>query len=128
MAAAVAKPGQTLRRSRPSLNTKQTTRSAITDGTDAPRKRLQEPYVRDTSYILRKHRGRPVSLIVHLHPTHFRFDQQDGSFSYDSPMKSFLQHIRRQTVPHEILEELLENNVPFYDGALLLPFQPHSPP
>lgn len=124
MAAAVAKPGQTLRRPRPSLNTKTTTstRAAIADDgneTRLPPQRLAEPYVRDANYILRKFSGRPPSLIIHLHPTHFRFDQQDGSFSYDSPMKAFLVHLRRQTVPHEFLEELLDNQVPFYDGAQL---------
>lgn len=95
------------------------TRAATTDGdgSDAAPKRLSEPHVRDTAYILRKFRGRPPSLVLHLHPTHFRFDQQDGSFSYDSPMKPFLHHLRRQTVPHDFLRELFDNNVPFYDGA-----------
>ena len=136
MAAAVAKPGQALRRARPSLNTKHSTRSAavptaMTDsanggssngigglvGDDGAPKRLSEPYVRDTNHILLKFSGRPPSLIVHLHPTHFRFDQQDGSFGYDSPMKAFLHHLRQQTIPHDFLEELLENQVPFYDGT-----------
>lgn len=120
MAAAVAKPGQALRRSRPSLNTKHTTRPSLVDGNDAAPKRLSEPHVRSTDYILRKFSGKPPSLKVHLHPTHFRFDQQDGSFSYDSPMKPFLQHLKSQTVPHEFLQELLQNDVPFYDGAPLV--------
>ncbi len=46
------------------------------------------------------------SLIIYLHPTHFRFDQQDGSFSYSSPMKFIFEHLKSQTVPHDMIEEL----------------------
>ena len=53
---------------------------------------------------------------MHLHPTHFRFDQQDGNFSYTSAMRSFLEHVKDQTVPHDMLEELFAANVRFYDG------------
>ena len=68
--------------------------------------------------ILRKFRGKPPSLIVHLHPTHFRFDQQDGNFSYASAMRAFLEHVKTQTIPHDMLEELFAANVKFYDGAI----------
>lgn len=84
------------------------------------KRKLCEPYVRTSDYILRKHRGKPPSLAIHLHPTHFRFGGQDGSFAYDSPMKFVLEHLRRQTVPHEMLEELLANDIPFYDGCLIV--------
>jgi hypothetical protein len=52
-----------------------------------------------TTNILAKYKDAAPSLIIHLHPTHFRFDQQvyhplkpvltpkDGVFSYNSPMK-----------------------------------------
>jgi hypothetical protein len=40
-----------------------------------------------TTNILAKYKDQVPSLIIHLHPTHFRFDQQDGVFSYNSPMK-----------------------------------------
>lgn len=72
--------------------------------------------VRTTSYVLQKFRKSPPSLILHLHPTHFRFDQQDGSFSYSSPMKVILEHIKNQTVPHDMLEELFASHVKFYEG------------
>ena len=48
------------------------------------------------SYVLNKHAGNPPSLVVHLHPTHFRFDGQDGMFPYKSPMKLFLEHVRSE--------------------------------
>ena len=76
--------------------------------------------VRTTSYILRRFRKSPPSLVLHLHPTHFRFDQQDGSFSYNSPMKILLEHIRSQTVPHDMIEDLHHSGVKFYDGMIRL--------
>jgi transcription factor SPT20 len=72
--------------------------------------------VKTTSYILRKYSKSPPSLIVHLHPTHFRFEQQDGSFPYNSEMKVVIEHIRAGTVPHDMMEELLRANVRFYEG------------
>lgn len=72
--------------------------------------------VKSTSYILRKYRKHPPSIILHLHPTHFRFDQQDGTFSYNSPMRFVLEHIKNETVPHDMIEELLASNVKFYEG------------
>lgn len=88
-------------------------------------KRLQSNHalthvtVKTTEYILNKFKGKPPSLILHLHPTHFRFDQQDGSFGYNSPMRVFLEHVRAQTIPHDMLEELFQSGVPFYDGKIL---------
>lgn len=72
--------------------------------------------VKTTSYILKKYAKCPPSLILHLHPTHFRFEQQDGSFPYNSEMKVIIEHLRAGTVPHEIIEELLRGGVKFYEG------------
>lgn len=74
--------------------------------------------VKTTSYILKKYAKCPPSLTVHLHPTHFRFEQQDGSFPYNSEMKVIIEHIRAGTVPHDLIEELLRGGVPFYEGSL----------
>jgi transcription factor SPT20 len=81
-------------------------------------KAFPQPYVKSTPYILKKYAKAPPSLTIHLHPTHFRFDQQDGSFSYNSEMKVIIQHIRMGTVPHDILENLLLSGVRFYEGRL----------
>src|SRR5579859_5277565 len=75
-------------------------------------------------YILKKFRGQPPSLILHLHPTHFRFDQQDGSFSYKSPMKMVIEHIRQRTIPHDLLEFMPD--VPFYDGCMIVQVHDHK--
>lgn len=76
--------------------------------------------VKTTSYILKKYSKSPPSLIVHLHPTHFRFEQQDGSFPYNSEMKVIIEHIRAGTVPHDLIEELLRSGVRFYEGRIRL--------
>lgn len=72
--------------------------------------------VKDTRFILKKYRNAAPSLIVHLHPTHFRFEQQDGSFSYNSPMKIILEHIKLSTVPHDLMEEFAAAGIKFYEG------------
>ncbi|KAL8874858.1 MAG: hypothetical protein Q9198_006707, partial [Flavoplaca austrocitrina] len=79
------------------------------------RRKLAEPYVNMTSHILKKFKNKPPSLIIHLHPTHFRFDQQDGTFPYTSPMKFLLEHLRSQTIPHDMIEELNAAAVKYYE-------------
>ena len=81
--------------------------------------------MRNSQYILRKHKGKPASMTIHLHPSHFRFENQDGSFAYDSPMRFVLQHLKNGTVPHEIIEELLSAKVQFYDGCLIVAVHNH---
>ncbi|KAL8918210.1 MAG: hypothetical protein Q9208_007486 [Pyrenodesmia sp. 3 TL-2023] len=84
------------------------------------RKRMATPYVKTRGYILKKYRGSQPSLIVHLHPTFFRFDQQDGNWPYESDMKSFLEHLVSQTVPHDMIEELHNAGVTFYEDCLIV--------
>ncbi|KAL8931420.1 MAG: hypothetical protein Q9216_007207, partial [Gyalolechia sp. 2 TL-2023] len=90
----------------PQVRTNRLGKGGVGDNVLDRRKKMAEPLVKAPSYILKKYKSKPPSLIVHLHPTHFRFDQQDGSFSYSSPMKVMLEHLRSQTVPHDIVEEL----------------------
>lgn len=94
------------------------------DGQRVP-KTIPVPYVKTQPYILKKYRNKQPSLIIHLHPTHFRFDQQDGSFSYSSPMKFILEHLKSQTVPHDMVEELQAANVKFYESCLIVQVQDH---
>ena len=82
--------------------------------------------VKTPEYILKKFSGKRPSLILHLHPTHFRFDQQDGSFTYNSPMRLILEHLKEGTVPHMIVEELLAADVPWYDGCLIVEIHDHK--
>jgi len=128
--ASVARPAQAAHRQRreaprPSVTKRDTTTTENGNEQGSKKRRLNEPHVRTSSYILRKHRGKPPSLKIHLHDTFFRFDGQEGSLPYDSPMKFVIRHLREQTVPHELLEELLSNNVPFYDGCLIVEVHNH---
>lgn len=97
-----------------------------TDNNRRVGKKCPEPYVKTTPYILKKYAKHPPSLIVHLHPTHFRFEQQDGSFPYNSEMKIIIEHIRAGTVPHDMMEELLRANVRFYEGCLIVRVVDHK--
>lgn len=85
-----------------------------------------EPFVITEKYILKKHKAKPPSLILHLYPNYFRFDQQDGSFSYHSEMRVFIEHLRKGTIPHDMLEELRIGNVRFYDGWILVKIIDHK--
>ncbi|KAI7186810.1 hypothetical protein KC363_g6351 [Hortaea werneckii] len=127
MATAVARPTGAAVRQRdrlPKLSLSK--RGSGLDGdrsSDAPpqkKRKLTEPFVRDTAYILRKHKGKPPSIVLHLYNTHFKFHGQEGSYAYDSPMKFVLEHLRKGTVPHEMIEELLVSGVPWYDGCLIV--------
>ncbi|KAK1994340.1 hypothetical protein LX36DRAFT_751786 [Colletotrichum falcatum] len=84
------------------------------------------PYIVTDQYILKKYSGNPPSLVVHMHPTHFRFDQQDGIFPYKSPMRLFLEHLRMRTVPHDLLEYFTQAGVPFYEGCLIVQVHDHK--
>lgn len=74
--------------------------------------------VKDQEYILAKYRGRPPSLIIHLHPNNFRFENQNGSFSYNSAMKFVLEHLQKQTIPYEMVDELFHQGVKYYESEL----------
>ncbi|KAL4891621.1 Spt20 family-domain-containing protein [Aspergillus ambiguus] len=101
-------------------------RSASMDIDHRSSRQCAEPYVKTTNYILKKFSKCRPSLVLHLHPTHFRFEQQDGSFPYNSDMKVIIEHIRAGTVPHDMMEELLRTNVRFYEGCLIVRVVDHK--
>ncbi|KAK4504622.1 hypothetical protein PRZ48_002583 [Zasmidium cellare] len=126
--ATVVRPSQALRTRRDAPRPTLPTKRASAMDSDAPagkKRRLDEPYVRTKDHILRKFAGKPPSLTVHIHPNYFRFDGQEGSFTYDSPMVSFLKSLRNQEVPADMIEALLSGNVPFYDGCLIVEVHNH---
>ncbi|KAF6219144.1 hypothetical protein HO133_004969 [Letharia lupina] len=63
------------------------------DGQRVP-KTMPAPYVKTQPHVLKKYWSKSPSLVIHLHPTHFRFDQQDDSFFDGSPMKFILEHLK----------------------------------
>ena len=74
------------------------------------------PSVITSSWILKKYRGMPASVVLHLHQLNFRFEGQDGSFGYQSPMKMLLEGVRTETIPPGVGEEFREAGTRFYDG------------
>ncbi|KAK3072513.1 Transcription factor spt20, partial [Teratosphaeriaceae sp. CCFEE 6253] len=130
--AAVARPTNALRQRRseaPRLSLGKRTHTAIggAEGSSsmengpqpAKRRKLEEPYVRSSQYILDKHRRKAPSLVIHLHDDFWRFGGQTGSFAYDSSVAVVLRHLQRGTVPHELLGDLLRDGVVWYDGCLI---------
>lgn len=91
-----------------------------------PQVAQSQPYVKTERYILNKYRKSPPSIIIHLYATHFRFDQQPGSFSYVSPMRILLEHIRDKTIPHELVDYFILNEVPFYEGCMIVQILDHK--
>lgn len=82
--------------------------------------------VKTPDYILEKYRKKPVSLTLHLNPTNFRFDQQDGSFTYTQDMKMILEHLKKETIPHDMVGEFNSHGVKYYEGdCISLPFCLH---
>ena len=80
--------------------------------------------MKTTADILRKYKKEKAnpSIVIHLHPTHFRFDTQDGNFSYNSPMSYVLKHLKSETIPHDMIPDILSNGVKFYEGGNLSSF------
>ncbi|KAK4056874.1 Transcription factor spt20 [Microbotryomycetes sp. JL221] len=70
---------------------------------------------RFTRQVLKRYRKEPPSLVLHLYQTHFRFEQQHGNFNYDSPMKCFLEAIREQRLPTDLLDVLDEAGIRYYE-------------
>ncbi|KAG4305103.1 hypothetical protein PORY_001273 [Pneumocystis oryctolagi] len=62
------------------------------------------PLVRTSDELLERYKDETPSLILHMYPTHFRFEQQDGVFLYNSPMKIILEYIRMETIPPDCVE------------------------
>ncbi|KDE03039.1 hypothetical protein MVLG_06429 [Microbotryum lychnidis-dioicae p1A1 Lamole] len=80
---------------------------------------------RFTRQVLKRYRKEPPSLVLHLYNTHFRFEQQHGNFNYDSPMKCFLEAIREQKLPTDLLDVLDEAGVRYYEGCLIVEVHDH---
>ncbi|KAF2492047.1 hypothetical protein BU16DRAFT_620473 [Lophium mytilinum] len=122
------RPSQALRQrresQRPALARTNTAKANAMDQTTLV-KDEPKPYVIDQPYILRKYNGCRPSMVIHLYKQNFRINDSQDPFSYTSPMKGLLEHVRKQTVPHDILEELYQYNVQFYDGCLIIEVHDH---
>ncbi|RKF61443.1 putative transcription factor spt20 [Erysiphe neolycopersici] len=82
------------------------------------------PYIKSDEYILKKYRNNSPSLVIHLHPTHFRFDNQEGHFPYQSPMRLMIEHLRQRTIPHDLVEYF--GDIPYYEDCLIVQVHDHK--
>ncbi|RFU27705.1 hypothetical protein B7463_g8631, partial [Scytalidium lignicola] len=118
-------PGQLLGRGQRTTSVGLRSGSAVGE-ISVPQAVQPQPYIQSDAYILKKYRGNPPSLIIHLHPTHFRFDQQEGSFSYKSPMRILIEHLKLRTIPHDLVEYFAQSGVPFYEGCMIVQVHDHK--
>ena len=65
------------------------------------------------------------SLSLHLHPSHCRFEHQNGVFLYDSPIRSLLRSIRDGRLPTELLDLLDATDVRYFEGCLVVEVHDH---
>jgi transcription factor SPT20 len=70
--------------------------------------------------ILARHRGKPPSMRIFLHPKHFRINDSSDMLEYSSPMRELLEHVRSKTVPHNMVEDFYAADIPFYDDCLIV--------
>ncbi|KAG5440228.1 hypothetical protein PCANB_001798 [Pneumocystis canis] len=68
------------------------------------------PLVRTSDELLERYKNETPSLVLHMYPTHFRFEQQDGVFLYNSPMRIILEYIRMETIPPDLRDHRQSSN------------------
>jgi transcription factor SPT20 len=78
------------------------------------------PAVYTQQDILARHKGKPPSLRIFLHPKHFRINDSADMLDYSSPMREILQHVKNRTIPHNMAEDLYAADIPFYDNCLIV--------
>ncbi len=78
--------------------------------------------------ILKRNRKEPASLVLHINHGHFRFERQSGIFTFDSPARAFLDCIREQRVPADLLDVLYGAKVRFHESCLIVEVHDHRPP
>ncbi|KAF9099724.1 Transcription factor spt20, partial [Mortierella sp. AM989] len=75
--------------------------------------------------LLEKYKGSPASFVIHLYETHFKFENQDGVFLFNSPMKIFLKCIQERTMPSGLLDIIKSAQCPYYEGRLIVEIVDH---
>ncbi|KTW32064.1 uncharacterized protein T551_00746 [Pneumocystis jirovecii RU7] len=92
---------------------------------DGQEKFIQKGLVRTSDELLERYKNEAPSLILHMYPTYFRFDQQEGVFLYNSPMKIILEYIRMETIPPDCMEIFKNAKTRFYEGCLIVQIRDH---
>ncbi|KAG1089678.1 hypothetical protein G6F42_019914 [Rhizopus arrhizus] len=83
------------------------------------------PPSRDEKELLKRHQKDPPSLCLHLYPTYFKFEHEDGFFSYKSQFKDFLACIKDKRLPGDLMDVFDQAQCRYYDGCLIVEIQDH---
>lgn len=76
--------------------------------------------------LLKKFENEPPSLVLHVHPSHFRFGNQETVIPRNSPlMKVFLEHIAYKAIPPVTAEVFGDSALKFYEGNIILQIVDH---
>ncbi|KAK9475034.1 Spt20 family-domain-containing protein [Dipodascopsis tothii] len=97
------------------------------------KERLQEHreyhYAETTEEILEKYKDEPPSVEFHIHPTHYRFGNQDAIIPKNSPfIKNFLDLVKLEQIPPPAVEVFRELGVRFYESCIILQILDHRKP
>ncbi|KAK9701946.1 Transcription factor spt20 [Basidiobolus ranarum] len=76
---------------------------------------------------LERYNSSPPSFILHIYPTYFKFEKQDGVFLFTSSTKSFLDHLNDFEIPPEFLDIFDEARCPYYEGCIIAEIHDHRP-
>ncbi|KAI9313201.1 Spt20 family-domain-containing protein [Dichotomocladium elegans] len=85
----------------------------------------QRPTRRDEKDLIERYADQPPSLVLHLYPTYFRFEHEDGFFSYKSQFKDFLACIKEKRLPPDLMDVFDEAMCRFYEGCLIVEIHDH---
>lgn len=70
--------------------------------------------------VLSRYAKSEPSLTLHFHQNHWKFDQQDGIFLYNSQGRQILEAIRNEQIPVDCLEVFRDVKIKYYEGCLIL--------
>ncbi|KAK9458109.1 Spt20 family-domain-containing protein [Dipodascopsis uninucleata] len=78
-------------------------------------------FAESSAEILEKYKDHPASIEFHIHPTHYRFGNQDAIIPKNSPLiKSFLELVELEQIPPAALEVFREAGIRYYEGCIIL--------
>ncbi|KAL0096585.1 Spt20 family-domain-containing protein [Phycomyces blakesleeanus] len=86
---------------------------------------------RDEKDLIQRHANEPPSLVLHLYPTYFKFEHEDGFFSYKSQFKiliDFLSSIKNKQLPADLMDVFDEASCRYYEGCLIVEIHDHRSP
>lgn len=75
--------------------------------------------------ILERYEKTEPSLTLHFYKNHWKFENQDGVFLYNSPARQILEAIRNEQIPVDCLEVFRDVKVRYYEGCLIVRLVDH---